>query len=133
MDKPHARRRTGREEKVAIARRWQSSGQKQEDFARQEGISSRTLRDYVKLVPGPRWDRQLRSAVEHAADALAVILETLDRSPPPVEPSPPQPAVSPAAPSAPPAPTTPAPRPPTPKPLAAAPTLTGAFRFLGKP
>ncbi len=81
MDTRLARRARSREEKIAIARRWQSSGKTQEDFCRTEGIASRTLRGYLALVPEVSWDRQLKESVTRAIDALTTIVKALEHQP----------------------------------------------------
>lgn len=81
MDTRPAPRPRSREEKVAIVRRWQSSGQKQEDFCRTEQISARTLRGYLRLVPDVSWDRQLKESVTRAIEALSAVLKAMEHQP----------------------------------------------------
>lgn len=124
MDTRPAPRPSGREEKVALARRWQSSGQTQEQFCREQGfgISPRTLRGYLRLVPRARWDRQLRDAVARAVEALTEIRKALDQQ----EATPaPSPAPVPALPQTVPAQTVPAQTVPVQKAAAAKVGFTG--------
>jgi hypothetical protein len=114
--------RRGREEKIDLARRWQSSGLTQQQFATEHGISPRTLRSYLRLVPDRHWDDQIRAAVSQAIMTLGGVLQALDGNT----------AGAQGAPGAPRAPSPPAPAEPTGTPAAISePRRRGPFNFLG--
>ena len=68
--------------KAAIAGGWEQSGLSQEDWAKRWGISSRTLRHYLRRYhPARHWDDELQTVVTRAAEALAAIVKTMNRNP----------------------------------------------------
>lgn len=68
------KKRLDADARAHLARQWLESGLTQEQFAAQVGISARTLRAYVRRLPGRRWDRQLEVAVRQALDVLGDVL-----------------------------------------------------------
>lgn len=74
------RRRFTAEDQRKLALAWRTSGMTQQEFCAGRGLSTRTLRNFLRRLPNPRWDRQLRSSVVAAVAALAEILKAMDSS-----------------------------------------------------
>jgi hypothetical protein len=78
--------------KTAIANGWQGSGMSQDEWARQHGISSRTLRHYLRRYrPARHWNAELEAVATHAIESLTAIVKGL-ASQVPVPPPAPAPA-----------------------------------------
>jgi hypothetical protein len=68
--------------KTAIANGWQGSGMSQDEWARQHGISSRTLRHYLRRYrPARHWSAELEAVATRAIESLTAIVSGLKDEP----------------------------------------------------
>jgi transposase-like protein len=71
-------RRLDDKQKAAIAAEWAGSGLSQEAWARQHGISGRSLRQYLRrFQPARHWDTELQAVVARAMCAMNAIIEAM--------------------------------------------------------
>jgi hypothetical protein len=65
-------------EKTAIAGGWEGSGLSQEEWAGRHGISSRTLRKYLRRYrPARHWDAELQVVASRAIESLNAIIRQM--------------------------------------------------------
>jgi len=65
-------------DRAAIAGEWEGAGLSQGEWARQHGISSRTLRNYLRRYrPARHWDAELQALASRAIEALNAIINEM--------------------------------------------------------
>jgi hypothetical protein len=76
------RGRFSSERRAEIATAWLQSNLDQVAFCKEVGVSPRALRNWLRLVPGPKWSPRLEQAVRAATTALANVLLAMGSSAP---------------------------------------------------